>query len=476
MEIRQRLELKKLLAPELQHSLKILALPLLELRDLIDQELLDNPLLDDNLEAAATEPDQSGVDNTDIQQNSQSSDDDFGKIMETVFPDYDDARSMYSDTAISEDDESKRDFAQSLTSRKLSLQDTLLKQLGIHATTDNDLIIGAQIIGNIDDNGYLRASIEEICAACGCTAEQAESTLMTIQRFEPHGIAARSLEESLLIQLAATKQECDPVLADMISDHLPDIASRDFGKIAKALKQPVARIEFLAGKISRLDPKPGRNFSRENAIQIIPDIVIEENDGKISIIINNEHIPRLFISRHYKAMLHTKNLDPSAREFITNKMRRAYELIRAVSKRQSTLRRVTEAIVDIQQEAILEDISLLKPLTFRDIAQRIEMHESTVCRVVMNKYAQTPRGVFPLKIFFPSKLQTAADTGEMVSSEFIKGLITDIVAGENSSKPLSDDEIAKNIGEQNHVHVARRTVAKYREELKIASSTYRRKK
>jgi RNA polymerase sigma-54 factor len=473
MEIRQRLELKKLLAPELQHSLKILALPVLELRDLIDQELVENPLLDDNDETAAAETDQPGVDNAD---NIQQSDDDFDTIMSAVFPDYDDARSMYSDPAISEDDESKRDFVQSLVTRKLSLQDTLLKQLGVHAVTDNDLIIGAQIIGNIDDNGYLRATIEEICAVCGCTAEQAENTLMIIQRFEPRGVAARSLEECLLIQLSASKQEYDPVLADMISGHLPDIASRDFGKIAKALKQPAARIEFLAGIISQLDPKPGRNFSAENAVQIIPDIEIEENDGKISITINNEYIPRLFISRHYKAMLRSKNLDPSAREFITNKMRRAYELIRAVSKRQSTLRRVTEAIVNIQKEAIIEDISLLKPLTFRDIAQRIEMHESTVCRVVMNKYAQTPRGVFPLKIFFPSKLQKASETGEMVSSEFIKGLITDIVAGENAGKPLSDEAIAKNISEQHRVHVARRTVAKYREELKIPSSTYRRKK
>jgi len=270
--------------------------------------------------------------------------------------------------------------------------------------------------------------------------------------------------------------ETNPLLTAIVKYHLDDVASKNYSKIAKALKESVEKITELVAKISALDPKPGRNFSVEEIQQVVPDIIIELTDeGKFKITINNENMPRIIISKTYRQMAKQPNLDPAAKEFLANKIKRAYEIMRAITRRQSTLRRVTETIVEIQQDAIAHDIGLLKPLTFRQVAQIIGMHESTVCRVVMNKYAQTPCGVYPLKDFFPSKLPGAVnENGEAVSSERIKCLIMDYIAAEDKKHPLSDETIVKLLREKNRLEVARRTIAKYRYEMKILPSSYRR--
>jgi RNA polymerase sigma-54 factor len=452
MELKQKLELRKLLAPELRQSLQILTLPILDLRELVDQEMLENPVLDEAPPPETLE-----------------------KMLDALSSAASEGKSLPSDPQMAEEDAKKRDYVQSLMTRKVSLQDTLLKQLGMFADSRDDIAIGQEIIGNIDDNGYLRIGLDEIASSLNVSMSKAEKVLKLVQQFEPAGVGARNIPECLLIQLALAKED-DPVLIDIVKFHLEDVASKNYSKIAKALKEPVELISLLVQKIASLDPKPGRNFSTDEIQQIIPDIFIEQaEDGQIKITINNESIPRLIISKTYRIMAKQPNLDPATKEFLTQKIKRAYEIMRAVTRRQSTLRRVVEAIIQVQQTAITQDISLLKPLTFREIAEMISMHESTICRVVMNKYAQTPCGVYALKDFFPSKLPATKDqNGDAVSSEHIKALITDYIAEEDKKNPLSDEDIVKLLKEKKNLDMARRTVAKYRKELKILSSSYRR--
>lgn len=450
MELKQKLELRKLLAPELRQSLQILTLPIMDLKELVDQEMLDNPVLE---EAPAES---------------------LEKMLDALSSAAPDAH-LLPGSPLSEEDNQKREFAQSTMTKKVSLQDTLLKQLGMFADSADDIAIGHEIIGNIDDNGYLRASLEEIASALNISVQKTEKVLKIIQQFEPAGVGARNIPECLLIQLALAK-ETDPALLTIVKYHLEDVATKNYAKIAKALNESVEKVLELVGKISALDPKPGRNFSVDDIQQVIPDIIIElAEEGELKVTINNESMPRLLISKTYRQMARQKDLDPATKEFLTNKIKRAYEILRAITKRQSTLRRVVETIVQIQKEAITQDISLLKPLTFREVAQIIGMHESTVCRVVMNKYAQTPCGVYALKDFFPSKLPGASNgSGEAVSSEHVKSLITDYIAAEDKKHPLSDEDIVKLLKEKKQLDVARRTIAKYREEMKILSSPYRR--
>jgi len=460
MEIRQKLELRKLLAPEMRQSLKILALPLLDLKNLVDTELLDNPLLEEYQPETILEK--------------TKSQDNLERLLDSLPPAEEDYGRPLDSNPI-EEKESKHEYSLGLITKKISLLDILLRQLGMFAETDEELRIGQEIIGNIDENGYLKTPLEQICQSLNVSLEQAEKVLALIQQFEPAGVGGRNIEECLLIQLRLTNTN-DPLLENIIKNHLDDVAKKNYSKIAKELKEPQEKIDLLIKKIIKLNPKPGRDYSTDAIQQIIPDVVIEEIEGKLKIIINNENIPHLMINKSYREMIKKGNLDQQTREFLTNKLQRAYEVLRAVSKRQSTLRMVMDTIVSIQEQAIREDLSFLKPLTFAHVAEKINMHETTVCRVVMNKYAQTPIGLIALKDFFPSKLRQNDSQGESVSSQQIKSLIQELVEQEDKKHPLSDEHIVKLVQERYSLTVARRTIAKYREELKILSSTYRKER
>jgi RNA polymerase sigma-54 factor len=399
------------------------------------------------------------------------------KLLESLSSAQNDSETYTEDAQKSTEKDQKMDFSQSLITKKISLQDVLMRQLGMTITTAEEFAIGEEIIGNIDENGYLKTTLEEISAALNVSVDKAGQMLKTVQSFEPAGVGARNLTECLIIQLDLAK-EADPLLREIIKNHLDDVAKKNLARISKDLKEPLEKIQSVVEKISRLNPKPGRNYSVDEIQQVIPDVIIEENEDEkqLNIIINDENIPRLMISKAYREMLKKKDLDEKTREFIINKLHRAQELLRAMTKRQSTLRRVMLTIVEIQGQAIRENLSLLKPLTFKDVAQKINMHETTVCRVVMNKYCQTPCGVIALKDFFPSKIESKDQNGESVSSEYVKGLIQDLIEEEDKSRPLSDEYISHLLKEKKDLTVARRTVAKYREELKILSSAYRRER
>ena len=433
MELKQKFALKKLLVPQLQQSLKILTLSLPDLRALIDEELLNDPFLEDNSSPTITRTKKNTISDKDL------------------------------------------DYRLEIMTKKSTLQDVLLRQLGMFANNDAELKIGQEIIGNIDENGYLKASLDEICLALNTTLEQVERTLKLIQQFEPSGVAARTVSECLLIQLEISGEN-DPLLKSVVEFHLDNVAKKNYSLIAKALGQPVEKIEPLIKKISKLDPKPGRNYSAEETKQVIPDIIIEEKDAddELKIIINNEDIPDLSINKTYRQMLKSQNLDPQTKEFLSQKLRNALELLRAISRRQTTLRRIVETIVEIQQEAIRGDLSCLKPLTFKDVAKRIEMHETTVCRAIMNKYVKLPFAVVALREFFPSHIHGQDE--ESVSSNHVKKIIKELIDQEDKKHPLSDQDIHNILTKEKNLSLSRRTIAKYREELRILSTSFRREK
>lgn len=429
MEIRQKFELRKLLVPELNQSLKILALPLQGLEALIGEELLNNPFLEEIPRKAPPSSFKRGLSQDEI------------------------------------------DFRMSLITKKVSLQEALLRQLGMFVDTEQGFKIGYEIIGNIDDNGYLKAPLEAIAASTSVTLAEAENILKLIQQFDPPGVAARTVSECLLIQLDLAN-ELDPILRQIIRFYLDDVAKKNYNLIAKNLKEPLEKIEPLIKKISRLNPKPGRNYSQEEIQHIIPDIVIDED---LEIAINDEDIPTLNVNKAYKDMLKNNDLAPTAKEYMAAKLQNAVALLRAVYRRKFTLRKIVEIIVEIQQEAILNDLSFLKPLTFREVALRLNMNESTVCRAVMNKYVKLPyAAIVALKDLFPSQIQ--GQNGQSLSSSYVKKLIKEIIEREDKKHPLSDMRICGVLSKDYNLAISRRTVTKYREDSKILATAYRRQR
>ncbi len=339
--------------------------------------------------------------------------------------------------------------------------------------SDEEFKIGYEIIGNIDDNGYLKASLEEISSTLNIALAKVEQILKLIQQFETAGVGARTVSECLLIQLDLANEN-DPLLCKIIECHLEDVAKKNYTRIAKALGEPIEKIEPLLKIISRLDPKPGRNYSAEKTQHVVPDITIYDKEDEFEITVNDEDIPTLNINKDYRLMLKKSRLDPQTKEYLAGKLKSALELMRSVFKRKATLRRIVEAIAEIQQEAIRQDLSQLKPLTFQEVAKILNIHESTVCRAIMNKYARLPYGVVALKEFFSSSIKDT--NGHAHSSTYIKRLIKELIQNEDKKNTLSDQNIVGLLADYKNIKISRRTVAKYREELKILSTSFRRER
>ena len=432
MEFRQRTELRHLMAPALTQSLKVLTLASLDLKTLVEEELVNNPCLEEVVSQENASPLPSPVSSNALPQE---------------------------------------DILDKISTKGASLQEVLLRQLGMFMDTDVELKIGQEIIGNIDDNGYLKVEPDELAQALNQPVETVMAVLEKIQQFEPTGVGSRSIQECLLLQLKKDSQ-ADPLVFKIVENHLEDIAKKNYSLISRQLKAPLEQIQPLIEQVLKLDPKPGRNYSDQAAQRVIPDITVKEKDQGFEVIINREYFPRLIISKTYQQMLKQESLDPQAREFIESKIRAAQELLRAVGKRDTTLKRVAEKLVQIQAEAIKEDLSFLKPLTFEGLAKQLDIHETTVCRTVMNKYIDAPCGIIALKELFTTKMND--NSGQAVSVNYIKKSIKDLVDQEDKRAPLSDEAIAKLLLERYNLKAARRTVAKYREELKILATPFRR--
>lgn len=435
-EIRQKTELRRLLIPSLTQSLNILALPLFDLREVVERELENNPLLEEAPPVRQPKP------KKDYEKHSREF--------------------------------TNEDLRLSLVSQKASLQEYLLRQLGMFSDSDEDFRVGEEIIGNIDENGYLAASLEEISKTLGIETPKAETVLRLIQGFDPPGIGGRTIPECLLIQLGQS-QENNALLEQVVRFHLDDVAKKNYSLIAKKLKVPLEEIEPLIKKILKLDPKPGRNFTQEDTQRIIPDIFMDAKDEEeIEITINNEDIPALSINKQYRSMLKDKNLPAQTKEFLQLKLSAAMDLLRSISRRQVTLRKIVETVARLQQQAICQGPSHLKPLTFKEVAQLIDMHETTVCRAVMNKYVRVPYGIIALKDLFPSHLRH--ENGHDVSSSSVKAYIKELIEGEDKKHPLSDHDISERIWQEKNIKVCRRTVTKYREQMRLLSSTFRKER
>ena len=479
MAMEARLSLRQsqrvVMTPLLQQAIQLLQLSTLELQEVVQKELLENPLLEevapetDNPEqaAAAATPDApaaTSVEPAPVESSptSERQTDDLPFDLNAVMFDDHEERSL-----VAQEDREELPF-ENIVRSVSSLTDYLDEQMRFTFEDPLMLRIGNQIIGNLDEDGYLRAELSEIAEKCQTTVDQVEKVLVLIQAFDPTGVAARSIQECLLIQLR-TDPNPDPVSVEIVEEHFDELSRRRYPDIARALKLPLDRVMESVEEIMGLEPKPGRRFGGTDSRYIVPDVVVHKMGGEYVVVLNEEGIPRLRVNSLYRTLLRGSGDD--ARAYVEQKLRSAVWLIKSVDQRQRTLRKVTQSIVKFQRDFLDKGLPCLRPLSLRDVGEDIGMHESTISRVTTNKYVETPQGLFELKFFFHSGI--ASGDGEMVSSVSVKKMIQDLLANEDVAKPLSDQEVAQ-ILKGRGLTIARRTVAKYREELGILPSHQRR--
>lgn len=477
--MRQQMKLSQqlVMTPQLQQAIKLLQLSRLELQDLVSQELEENPVLDETLELEEVkEPDTLEV--TEKETTPAEDAEDFSEVKagEETLQDMDWATYLdsynYSSGEQYYDDDDDRPSYENLLTKKTTLFDHLLWQLKLSRVTEQEILVGSEIIGNIDEEGYLRSSLSDIALICSVEDSFVESVLAKIQEFDPIGVGARNLQECLLLQVRQLGMEGSVVEA-LLRDHLKDLEQRKYKQIAKALGIDFNEVLASAKIIASLDPKPGRQFSQEDVHYISPDIFVYKVGEEFVVVLNDEGMPNIRINPLYTGEGRASGADnQKAEEYINEKMRSALWLIKSIHQRQRTIYRVSKSIVKFQRNFFERGIAYLKPLVLRDIAEDIGMHESTISRVTTNKYMQTPQGLLELKFFFNSGISTAE--GDAMASESVKNIIKEIVDGEDPRKPLSDQRIAEILSTQN-INIARRTITKYREMLKIGSSSERKR-
>ena len=494
LEIKQHLKLTQslVMTPQLQQAIKLLQLSRMELVDLVREEMVENPVLEDGLDAAqeAESPAEESARPEDMSLDASVQDPKVEKpeaatqetpdaAAEEVKPeegavkeidwehyleDYTSAPPMPSGRVSSEELPS---LEATLTS-KPSLKDHLVWQLQMSSMTKVEESVGMLILGNLDHNGYLSGTtLEEIAVDAVVSIELAERVLKRLQSFDPVGVAARDLKDCLMIQ-ARHAGEDDDVVVGIITRHMGNLEKKNYPAIARDLKQPLDEIYEAVKVIASFDPKPGRLYTDEEPVYITPDVYIHKIGDKYFVVPNDDGLPKLKISSFYRSAL---SCGPQAREYIQDKLRSAQWLIRSIQQRQRTIVKVTESILKFQREFFDKGINYLKPLILRDVAEDIGMHESTISRVTTNKYVHTPQGIFELKYFFNSGINRS--DGDEIASESVKNKIKDIIAKEDSRKPFSDQKIVEILATQN-IEIARRTVAKYREQLGILSSSKRK--
>ncbi|MEM1347541.1 MAG: RNA polymerase factor sigma-54 [Myxococcota bacterium] len=468
------------MTPQLQQAIKLLQLSRMELISLVQQEMVENPILEEaqgtfefetpqeSLHAGEDKAQKTKEEVPEVKADSS----DMDKVdWENFVNEF--SGSMPANSYRGLSGEEMPGLDQTLSTSE-SLVDHLLEQLRMTSLSDEDKLLGMFIVGNLDERGYLsNLTAEEIAEQAGVTLDDVEYVLVELHSFDPPGVAARDLRECLLIQLERAYPE-DTCTYQIVADHIPDLERKSYTRIAKSLEVTMDDVIASAKRIATLEPKPGRGFVDSDARYITPDIYIRYDDGDYHAVLNEDGLPRLRISSYYKQELKRKR-DAGERDevkdYIQDKLRGAMWLIRSIHQRQSTIVKVTESIIKFQRDFFDQGIEHLKPLVLRDVATDIGMHESTVSRVTTNKYVHTPRGIFELKFFFNSKITKHG--GDDLASEAVKAKIREIISGENPKKPLSDAKIVKILAEED-IDIARRTVAKYREMMGILSSAKRK--
>ncbi len=461
----QNLSLQQVLAPQLQQSLLILQAPLLELRNLVQQEMETNPVLEElATDPAAEERDEKAEADAEFKEEF----DQLAKL-DNEWRDYMAQSTAYSSR--SQEDEEKRQFFFDSIATQETLQQHLMGQLNQTALDASDRKTAELIIGNIDDNGFIQTTPEEMSMNTGIAQEDFENILTLIQSFYPPGVGAVDLRECLLIQLKREGRQTS-LEYKIISEHMQDLGKRRFPEIARRMGISVEQVQKCANSIASLDPRPGQIFAAAPQNYVLPDVTVEKINGEYQIILNGEQIPHLRISNTYKDIMSQDGNGSEVKDYIRDKIRSGKFLIKSIHQRQQTISNIAHQIVDRQMEFLDHGTAHLKPMTMVQIADVVGVHETTVSRAISGKYMSTPQGVFEMKYFFTPGYQTAS--GESMSNTSVKEAILDLVKGEDSSSPLSDKEIVEILSERG-IPIARRTVAKYRTELNILPSNMRRK-
>lgn len=479
LELRQQVKLaqKLVMTPQLRQAIKLLQLNRLELTTALRAEIEQNPALEEVSDLGPELSDlgeKSNLEVVDLPESAVTTrvnTDDPAVLAEVNWADY--ANNFDNDISFSRetppaDAPSQFDFI----SATPGLDAHLYWQLSHIELTQEELEIAQFIIGNLDHHGFLTITIADICHACSCDEDLATSILDVIQSFDPPGVAARNIRESLLLQLER-EDLADHLAYRIIRDHITLLESRNFAKIAKKCGTSVRNVVGAVEIISGLTPFPGNEYSNEQTNYVIPDVYVYKIDGNFVIQLNNDGLPNLQLSPRYQSLLQEKTeLNSESKGYLREKMRSAEWFIKSIQQRQRTIYKVMESLLKFQRAFFEHGASHLRPLVLRDVAEDISMHESTVSRVTSNKYVHTPLGIYELKYFFTTGVATV--DGDLVAAESIKNRIKQLIQSEDPAKPLSDNKISQML-EDDNIKVARRTVAKYRDQLKILPVKHRRK-
>ncbi len=492
LNLSQRMTLSQVLAPQLQQSLALLQAPTLELKALVEQELQQNPVLEEVSttemeirEKAATDG-ASEHDDSDpaeppadtkfdpaTEKPSDSPVDDFQAEFDRLSQMDQEWRDHFSQTNLpirqSQETEERRQFMFDTLVAVTSLQETLLEQMRFSDITAEQRTVAEVIIGNIDDFGYLKASVEELSFSTNIPVERISEVLKVVHGFHPPGVGARDLRESLMLQLERAGRE-QSIEYRIVRDYMDALGKRRLPEIARGCGISVEQVQTAVARIGHLEPRPGRDFLPEDERYISPEVFVQKVGDEYTITTNNEQIPHLRISNVYKDLMAQADSSSEVRDYIRDKIRAGKFLIKSLQQRQQTILNIANEIVKRQREFMDSGVAHLRPMTMVQVAEVVGVHETTVSRAVSNKYIDTPQGVFEMKYFFTSGIQTS-DGG--VSNTSVKDMVAEMFSKENTNKPLSDQEIVKMLGEKGIV-IARRTVAKYRAELNILPSNLRK--
>jgi len=486
----QKLSQSLMMTPQLQQAIKLLQLGRLEYIEAIQNELLENPVLeespDNEIRNSSDSPAKEGLT---VGGTEESADNESWKItediQETNAPDpakdgspialeeyleyFSDSRGAATPKGLV--DYEDRPSVEATISRGETLQEHLAEQLRMLDVSDHEKVILANIIGNLNRDGYLCASVQELAEECACTVEEIENALLLFRDLDPIGIAARDLKECLLIQLENLGMDSS-LSASIIQKHLDKLEKRKYDQIAKEESTSPEEVYKAVTFIRSLEPRPGRPFSDESVRYIIPDIYVQKDGDHYVITQNEDGLPRLRLSPYYLDLLRSSDTSPGGQKtYLNERLKAATWLIKSMHQRQQTVYKVTESIVKFQREFLDHGIEKLKPLVLKDVAEDIGMHESTISRVTTNKYVHTPQGVFELKFFFSNGIRSGE--GDMSSSS-VKEKIRSLISNEAPDNPISDQKIVE-ILKAEQIDIARRTVAKYRESMNIPSSSQRRR-
>jgi RNA polymerase sigma-54 factor len=453
LELKQTQKLSPVLTQQLQQAIRLLQLSKLELTDAIAEEIKENPILEVLEETPEEQP---------VQESAKEKEDnqDIADWLERYSP---------SEEYTPRDNRELPDYENTVR-KTYNLRDHLRWQIGLSEFDPHERLVAEWIIENIDDNGYLVCSLEEISKDSGFPSQSLEDVLKKIQKLDPSGVGARDLRECILLQYKASGEK-DEVFEHIVSSCFAYFQSNNLKAIAKATGYTLEKVKEVLEKFKHFDPKPGRNFGDEYTSYIVPDVYVIKTEEGFDIILNNDDIPELRLNRYYIDLYADKTVNGDARKYIKDKARQAEWFIKSIQQRQRTLYLVAKSIVQFQGEFFEKGLRFLKPLILKDVALDIGVHESTVSRITTSKYMNTPQGIYELKFFFPTSINKTE--GEALSTNVVMDMILELVKKENKGKPLTDDELASLLKEKHSIKIARRTIAKYRDILHIRSSRER---